>query len=110
LRLKLALSGDDQDDHSALNAASHALLTIPAVTSACPNFLTGSVVINDDSLVLPPALLCQAMQQVGFSPAPAPAGAVRGASLTERVADAAIAKLFEYVVESLALAAIAAAI
>jgi hypothetical protein len=110
LRLKLALSGDDQDDQSVLNAASRTLLTIPAVISACPNFLTGSVVIRYDSLGLPPGLLCNAIHQVGFSHAPATESVVRGASLTERVADAAIGKLFEYVVESLALAAIAAAI
>ena len=105
LRLKVAVP---RGDNAVLNAACRELLAIPAVSSACPNFLIGSVVVHYDSLALPPALLCEAIRQLGFLPATA--SAAPPISLTERVADAAIGKLFEYVAESLVLAAIAAAI
>jgi hypothetical protein len=54
--------------------------------------------------------LCESIRQLGFISAAATNYAVSAASLTERVADAAIGRLFERVVESLALAAIAAVI
>ena len=106
LRLRLALS---RDDRAVLSAASRTLLTIPAVSSVCPHFLTGSVIIHYDSSLLPPMALCESIRQLGFISA-ATNDAVSAASLTERVADAAIGRLFERVVESLALAAIAAVI
>lgn len=107
LRLRLALS---RDDRAVLSAASRTLLTIPAVSSVCPHFLTGSVIIHYDSSLLPPMALCESILQLGFISAAATNYAVSAASLTERVADAAIGRLFERVVESLALAAIAAVI
>jgi len=107
LRLKLLPSrGDD----AVLNIACRALLTIPAVSSVCPNFLTGSVVIRYDPVALPSAALFEAIQQLGFLPAAANPSVVFSASFTVRVADAAVGRLFEYVLESLALAAIEAAI
>jgi hypothetical protein len=107
LRLKLV---PPPDDHAVLNALCSELLTIPAVISVRPNFLTGSVVIHYDSLVLLPPALFEAIQRLGFSPAAANASIVSGGSFTERLADAAVGKLFEYVVESLAWAAIEAAL
>lgn len=102
LRLKLV----SPPEIGALNAACDRLLIIPAVTSVRPNHLTGSIVVHYDSLVAPPMALCVAILQLGFSPA----SVGPDDSRTQRVADAALGKLFEYVVESLAMAAIAAAI
>jgi hypothetical protein len=106
LRLRLAPSTDSV---GSLNAACDRLLTISAVNSARPNQLTGSIVVHYDSRIMHAVALGAAMQQLGFSPGPPLAGDAPGAFLTDRVADAALGKLFEYVVESLALAAIEAA-
>ena len=107
LRLKLLPSrGDD----AVLNAACRALLAIPAVTSVCPNFLTGSVVIHYDPLTLPLPALFEAIQQRGFLPVAANPSVVSSASFTARVADVAVGRLFEHVLEARAPAAIEAAI
>jgi hypothetical protein len=107
LRLKLLPSrGDD----AVLAAACRALLTIPAVASVCPNFLTGSVVIHYDPVALPSSALFEAIKQLGFLSTAAKPSVVSAGSFTGRVADAAVGRLFEYVLESLALAAIEAAI
>jgi hypothetical protein len=50
------------------------------------------------------------LEQLGFSPPPASAGGSPVESVMERLAGAAAGRLFEYVVERLALAAIEAAI
>ena len=105
LRLKL-LPGC----RSALLAeASRRLMTIPAAVSATPNPVTGSIVFRYDRCAMPDKTIFDAARHCGLPLVLCPACAASEGPATRFLADAVANRVCEWVVEWLALAAIAAA-
>jgi hypothetical protein len=83
------------------------------VRSVSPNCLTGSVVVEYDSRLLPPVALFEAMRKGGIActcPATATIAKDASTSLAERLAEVAAARLFESFIERLAVSLILAVI
>ena len=105
LRLKL-LPGSEG---AALAEVCRRLMTMPAAMSAIPNPVTGSIVFRYDRFAMPGQTIFDAVRHCGLPLALSPAGGASEGSATRFLADAVANRVCEWVVESLALAAIAAA-
>lgn len=105
LRLKL-LPGSGS---ALLAEASRRLMTMPAAISAIPNPVTGSIVLRYDRFAMPDKTIFDAARHCGLPLTLSPACAASEGSATRFLADAVANRVCERVVESLALAAIAAA-
>ncbi|HEX6441035.1 MAG TPA: hypothetical protein VF007_02535 [Stellaceae bacterium] len=105
LRLKL-LPGRG---NAPLTEACLRLMRIPATISATPNPLTGSIVLRYDRLEMPGETIFDAVRHSGLPLALAAACRASEGAATRFLADAVANRVCEWVVESLALAAIAAA-
>jgi hypothetical protein len=99
-----------RDDRSALEAVRRELIGLPGVRSVSPNCLTGSVIVEYDSHILPPVALSEAMRERGFSCACPAATDAAPTFLTGHAAEVAAGRLFVWLVERLAISVIAAVI
>jgi hypothetical protein len=110
LRLKAA---EFRQKPSLLEAARHELSALRGVSSVSTNQLTGSILVEYDPHVSPPAALSEAMQKRGFpcirleAPTLDTAGRT---SLAESFAGMAVRTLFELLVERFVVAVVAAVI
>lgn len=105
---RLRLKGPSlRGDAAGLVAMRRLLLATDGVTAVVPNVITGSILINYDIAILPPEVLNEQFRRMGF-----PSGIrtqPEGGSF-ERLVETLVRKLFEHTVETLAMAAIEAAI
>ena len=105
LRLKLLPSAGG----AALPEACRRLMRIPAARSAIPNPATGSIVFRYDALAMSPTMLCDSVRGCGLSLESRPENSDSETPFSQHLGDAVASRVCEWVVESLARAAIAAA-
>lgn len=105
LRLKLLPSAGE----AALPEACRRLMRIPVAVSATPNPVTGSIVFRYDPRGMAPAMLCDSVRGCGLSPQSRPENSDPETPFSQHLAGAVASRFCEWVVESLARVAIAAA-
>jgi copper chaperone CopZ len=100
-------------DRAAMEAACSQLAALAGVTSISSNPLIGSIVVNYDEAIASPDSMAEALRGVGVVGAEPTRSGVSGAepaSSSERLASTIMPRVFEFLVQRLAFALIAAVV
>jgi Heavy metal associated domain 2 len=100
-------------DRAAMEAACSRLAALSGATSVSSNPLIGSIVVNYDETVASPGSMAEALRRVGVIGAEPTSSGFSGAepaSSSERLASTIVPRVFEFLLERLAVALIAAVV
>jgi hypothetical protein len=98
-------------DRTAMEAACSRLAALSGATSVSPNPLIGSIVVNYDEAMASPDSMAEALRGVGVAGAEPTRSGFSGAEAapsSERPASTIVPRVFEFLLERLAVALIAA--